>query len=45
MVVFVAFSRRIVGWAMAGHLLSELILEALNMTAQQKSPEETILPF
>jgi putative transposase len=41
-VVIDAFSRRVVGWAMASHLRTELVLEALNMTAQQRSPEETI---
>ena len=30
-VVLDAFSRRIVGWAMANHLKTELVLEALNM--------------
>jgi putative transposase len=41
-VVLDAFSRRIVGWAMASHLRTELVLEALDMAAQQRSPEETI---
>ena len=30
-VVLDAFSRRVVGWAMAGHLRTELVLDALNM--------------
>ena len=30
-VVLDAFSRRIVGWAMAHHLRSELVLDALEM--------------
>jgi len=41
-VVLDAFSRRVVGWAMAGHLRTELVLEALDMAAQQRNPEETI---
>ncbi len=41
-VVLDAFSRRIVGWAMASHLRTELVLEALNMAAQQRNLEETI---
>ena len=41
-VVLDAFSRRIVGWAMADHLRTELVLEALDMAAQQRDPEETI---
>jgi len=41
-VVLDAFSRRIVGWAMASHLRTELVLEALDMAAEQRSPEETI---
>lgn len=41
-VVLDAFSRRVVGWAMASHLRTELVLEALDMAAQQRSPEETI---
>ena len=30
-VVVDAFSRRVVGWSMANHLRTELVLEALNM--------------
>ena len=30
-VVLDAFSRRVVGWAMAAHLRTELVLDALNM--------------
>ena len=41
-VVLDAFSRRIVGWAMASHLRTELVVEALDMAARQRSPEETI---
>jgi putative transposase len=41
-VVLDAFSRRVVGWAMADHLRTELVLEALDMAAQQRSPEDTV---
>lgn len=37
-----AFSRRVVGWAMADHLRTELVLDALDMAAQQRNSEETI---
>lgn len=35
-VVVDAFGRRVVGWAMAGHLRTELVLEALEMAIQQR---------
>ena len=38
-VVLDAFSRRIVGWAMAAHLRKELVLAALDMALQQRRPE------
>ncbi|WP_431768793.1 IS3 family transposase [Salinibacter sp.] len=41
-VVLDAFGRRIVGWAMADHLRTELVLDALDMAAEQRSPEETV---
>lgn len=41
-VVVDAFSRRVVGWAMANHLRSELVLEALNMALGQPRPGEVI---
>ena len=41
-VVLDAFSRRVVGWAMAGHLRTELVLKALDMAAQQRDPDETV---
>ncbi len=41
-VVLDAFSRRIVGWAMADHLRTELVLEALDMAGKQRSPEDTV---
>jgi len=34
-----AWSRRIVGWAMATHLRTELVLEALNMALTQRRTE------
>jgi len=33
-----AYSRRIVGWAMSGHLRTELALDALTMALQQRRP-------
>ena len=41
-VVLDAFSRRIVGWAMANHLRTELVLEALNMALGQRRPNDVI---
>jgi putative transposase len=41
-VVLDVFSRRIVGWAMANHLRTELILDALNMAIQRRRPEDVI---
>ena len=41
-VVLDAWSRRIVGWAMAPHLRTELVLEALNMALWQRRPEDVI---
>jgi putative transposase len=41
-VVLDAFSRRIVGWAMAHHLRTELVLEALEMALSQRRPESVI---
>lgn len=41
-VVLDAFSRRIVGWAMANHLRSELVLEALEMAVTQRRPRDVI---
>ena len=41
-VVMDAFSRRIVGWSMATHLQSELVLKALNMALYQCRPEDVI---
>jgi putative transposase len=41
-VVLDAFSRRVVGWAMADHLRTELVLDALDMASKQRDPEETV---
>ena len=41
-VVLDAFSRRIVGWAMAVNLRKELVLAALDMALQQRRPERVI---
>lgn len=41
-VVLDAWSRRIVGWAMANHLRSELVLDALNMAVSQRRPRGVI---
>jgi len=41
-VVVDAYSRKVVGWEMADHLRTELVLEALNMATEQRSPEETV---
>jgi putative transposase len=37
-VVLDAFSRRVVGWAMAAHLRTELVLEALEMAIRTRAP-------
>ena len=37
-VVLDAFSRRVVGWAMADHLRTELVLDALDMAISQRQP-------
>ena len=41
-VVVDAYSRKVVGWEMADHLRTELVLGALNMATEQRSPEETV---
>jgi len=41
-VVIDAFSRRVVGWAMANHLRTELVLDALNMALWQRRPDNVI---
>ncbi len=41
-VVLDAFSRRVVGWAMANHLRTQLVLDALNMALWQRRPDDVI---
>jgi putative transposase len=41
-VVLDAWSRRIVGWAMAAHLRTELVLSALDMALAQRRPRNVI---
>jgi len=41
-VVVDAWSRRVVGWAMASHLRTELVLDALNMALWQRRPEAVV---
>jgi putative transposase len=41
-VVLDAFSRKIVGWAMAGDLRAQLVVDALNMAIGQRHPREVI---
>ena len=41
-VVLDAWSRRVVGWAMATHLRTELVLEALEMALAHRRPSEVI---
>ena len=39
-----AFSRRVVGWAMADHLRTELVLAATEMALQQRRPAAGLIP-
>jgi putative transposase len=41
-VVLDAWSRRVVGWSMATHLKTKLVLDALDMAVHQHQPEEVI---
>ena len=41
-VVLDVFSRRVVGWAMANHVRTELVLAALNMALGQRRPASVI---
>ncbi len=43
-VVIDVFSRRVVGWAMAKHLRTELMLAALNMALAQRRPKDVMHP-
>jgi putative transposase len=37
------YSRRVVGWSMADHLESRLVVDALEMAVQRRLPEERLL--
>jgi putative transposase len=41
-IVLDAYSRRVVGWAMATHLKTDLVLDALNMALAQRKPRGVI---
>ena len=41
-VVLDLFSRKIVGWAMRGHMRAELTIAALTMAIQRQKPRSTI---
>ena len=41
-VVLDVWSRKVVGWAMANHLRTELVLDAFNMAAEQRRPTNVI---
>jgi putative transposase len=41
-IVLDAWSRRVVGWAMANHLRTELVLDALNMALGRRGPDKVI---
>jgi len=41
-VVLDAFSRKIVGWSMANHLRTSLVLSALNMALQIRKPNDVV---
>ena len=41
-VVLDAWSRKIVGWSMANHLRTELVLDALDMAIGQRRPREVV---
>ncbi len=41
-VVLDAFSRRVVGWAMANHLRADLVLAALDMAVGRRRPDGVI---
>ena len=44
-IVLDVYSRRVVGWAMATHLRTELVLDALNMAIYRRNPAERDSPF
>ena len=42
-VVIDAYSRRVVGWSMADHLRTELVLDALNMAVAHRRPQAGVV--
>ena len=42
-VVLDVFSRKVVGWAMATHLRTELVLEALEMALTRRRPQQDVI--
>ena len=42
-IVLDVFSRKIVGWSMATHLRTELVIEALEMAAVQRKPKQEVI--
>jgi putative transposase len=42
-IVLDVFSRKIVGWSMATHLRSELVLEALERAASHRKPKQAVI--
>ncbi len=42
-VVLDAWSRRVIGWAMATHLRTELVLDALEMALARRRPDEGVI--
>jgi transposase InsO family protein len=43
-VVLDAWSRRVVGWALAGHVRTALVLDAFEMAVRQRKAAEPMLP-
>ncbi|QDE68578.1 transposase [Myxococcus xanthus] len=41
-VVLDAWSRKVVGWAMAGHLKTQLVVQALDMAVGQRQPQSVV---
>ncbi len=41
-VVLDVWSRKVVGWAMANHLRSQLVLDAMEMAVGQRRPQDVI---
>ena len=41
-IILDVFSRRVVGWSMASHQRTELVIEALEMAIEQRRPEAVV---